>query len=244
MPRTNVALFARPNFDRATSYGNYFMGLAAGYASRNMRVIDLDTSGATKSKIFAALQEEDPIFCYFNGHGNADTYSAQNKEVVMVTCNGDESLIGRVVLLLSCSCGIRLCPSAVSKGATAVYGWVVDFTWIATEDPASDTYATGFFESVNAISNALADGKTTQEAMNLSLASWNQWIDYWTRSVDPYASQVIQWLIHDRDGQKLFGSPSARVSTPAPPIPDVGAIPVPLPFMAGYTISFLSSLIV
>jgi len=244
MPRENVALFVRPNFDRATSYGNYYMGLAAAYASRNMRVIDLDTSNATKSNIFTSLEEEDPIFCYFNGHGNADTYSAQNKEVVMVTGNGDESLIGRVVLLLSCSCGIRLAPSAVSKGATAVYGWVVDFTWIATEDPATDAYAAGFFESVNAINNALAEGKTTQEAMNLSLASWNQWIEYWIRSVDPYASQVVQWLIHDRDGQKLFGSTSARVSTLAPPTPDVGEIPVPLPFMTGYTILFLSSLIV
>jgi len=243
MPRENVALFARPSFDRATSYSNYYMGLAAAYASRKMRVIDLDKSAATKSNIFASLEENDPIFCYFNGHGNADTFSAHNKEIVMVTCNGDESLIGRVVLLLSCSCGIRLCPSAVSKGATTVFGWVVDFTWVATEDPATDVYAAGFFESVNAISNALVEGKTTQEAMNLSLAAWNQWIDYWTRSVDPYASQVIQWLIHDRDGQKLFGSMSARVSTAVPPTPDVGEIPVPLPFMTGYSILFLSMIV-
>jgi len=157
----------------------------------------------------------------------------------MVTCHGDESLIGRVLLLLSCSCGIRLAPSAVSKGATTVFGWVVDFTWVAVEDPATDPYAKGYFESVNAISNALAYGKTTQEAMNLSLASWNQWIDYWTGSVDPYASMVIQWLIHDRDGQKLFGSTSARITTPAPVPPDVGGIPLSLPLISGYSLSFL-----
>lgn len=239
MPIPGVALFVRPDFDRATSYAHYYMDLAAQYASRNMRVIDLDGNNATKSNIFAALEEEDPILCYFNGHGNADTYSAQNKEIVMVTGNGDESLIGRVVLLLSCSCGIRLAPSAVSKGATTVFGWEVDFTWIAVEDAATDPYAQGYFESVNAISNALVEGKTTGEAMNLSLVAWNQWIDYWTRSVDPYASMVIQWMIHDRDGQKLFGSTSARITTPMPPITELGKIPLPLPVIIGYSLSFL-----
>ena len=239
MPIPGVALFARPNFDGATSYAHYYLDLAAQYASRNMRVIDLDRSGATKANIFKALEEEDPIFCYWNGHGNADTFSAQNKEVVMVTCHGDESLIGRVLLLLSCSCGIRLAPSAVNKGATTVFGWTVDFTWVAVEDAATDPYAQGYFEAVNAISNALVDGKTTGEAMNLSLAAWNQWIDYWTSSVDPYASMVIQYMIHDRDGQKLFGSTSARISAPMPPMPAVGKIPLPLPVIMGYSLSLL-----
>ena len=241
MPIPGVALFVRPNFDGATSYAHYYMDLAAQYASGNMRVIDLDASGATKANIFAALEGEDPIFCYWNGHGNADTFSAQNKEVVMVTCHGDESLIGRVLLLLSCSCGIRLAPSAVSKGATTVFGWVVDFTWIAVEDPVTDPYARGYFESVNAIANALVEGKTTQEAMDLSLATWNQWIDFWTSSVDPYASMVIQYLIHDRDGQKLFGSPSATIvePTPTPPTPEIGGIPISIPAITGYSFSFL-----
>jgi len=241
MPIPGVALFVRPNFDGATSYAHYYMDLAAQYASRNMRVIDLDTNGATKVNIFEALEKEDPIFGYWNGHGNADTFSAQNKEIVMVTCHGDEALIGRVLLLLSCSCGIRLAPSAVSKGATTVFGWVVDFTWIAVENPATDPYAAGYFESVNAISNALVEGKTTGEAMNLSLASWNQSIDYWTRSVDPYASMVIQWMIHDRDGQKLFGSPSATIvePEPIPPTPEIGVIPISIPVITGYVLSFL-----
>lgn len=239
MPREGVALFARPNFDRATGYAHYYMNIAAGYAARNMRVIDLDGSGATKANIFAALEEEDPVFCYLNGHGNADTYTAQNKEVVMQTCHGDESLIGRIVLLLSCSCGIRLAQSAVSKGATTVFGWTVDFTWIAAEDPATDPYAKGYFEAVNAISNALAIGKTTKEAMDMSLASWNQWIDYWTRSVDSYASMVVQYMVHDRDGQKLFGSTSARITTPMAPMPEAGEIPLPLPLITGYALSFL-----
>ncbi|GAH92719.1 unnamed protein product, partial [marine sediment metagenome] len=63
MPIPGVALFARPLFDKATSYAHYYMDLATEYAARNMRVIDLDGNGATKFNIFAALEEEDPIFC-------------------------------------------------------------------------------------------------------------------------------------------------------------------------------------
>lgn len=241
MPRPGVALFVRPDFDVATSYGNYYMDLAATYAARNMVVVDLPGGDATKSNIFEALADVDPIFCYFNGHGNQDTYTAQNQEVVMRTCSGDETLIGRVLLLLSCSCGVRLAPSAVSKGATTVFAWVVDFTWVAVEDPATDPYARGYFEAVNAISNALAYGKTTQEAMDLSLAAWNQWIDYWMGSDNPYASQVVQWMLHDRDGQTLFGDTSARITTLAPQ-PPTGMIPVPLPFLTGFNLVFLSLL--
>ncbi len=232
MPTLGVTQFVRPNFDRATEYAHYYMGFAAEYAAEIMTVRDLAAVDATKSNILASLEADDPVFCYWNGHGNADTYSAQNKEVVMVTGEGDEVLIERVVLLLSCSCGINLAPSAVSKGATTIFAWVNDFTWIATSDPAQDIYAVGYFETVNVISNALVEGKTTGEAMSRSLASWNQWIDYWAASGDPYASLVIQWLIHDRDGQTLFGSTSATI-TVSPVMGGLGLLLLGLLLMEG-----------
>lgn len=172
--------------------------------------------------------------------GNSDTYTAQNQEVVMVTCNGDEVLIGRVTLLLSCSCGVRLAPSAVAKGAAAVFAWAVDFTWVGMEAP--DLYSQGFFEAVNAISDALSEGRTTGGGMNLSMATWNSWIEYWMGSDDPYASMVVQWMLHDRDGQRLFGSTSARVAAPTPPTPEPGKIPLPLPFLTGHALIMLSLL--
>ncbi len=214
MPKFGVVQVVRPSFDAATEFGHYFLGLAAQYAAERMIVQDLAAAEATKSNILASLAQDDPIFCYWNGHGNADTFTVQNKEVVMTTGNGDEVLIGRIVLLLSCSVGIRLAPSAVSKGAAAIFAWVMDFSWVATGDPETDVYALGFFEPVNAISNALVDGKTTEEAMTLSRLSWNQWIDYWMASDDPFASLVLQHMIADRDGQILLGSTTARIKKP------------------------------
>lgn len=228
-----------PRFDTATEYGYYYMDKAARYASNLIFVRALGVQDATRDNIDAALDSDDPVFCYWLGHGNPDTYTAQNQEVVMMTCRGDERLIGRVVLLLSCSCGVNLAPDSVQKGAQAVFAYEVDFTWVAVTEPEIDHYARGFFESVNAICNSLAEGKTAGEANKVSLASWNRWIDTWSKSDDPYASAVIQNMIHDRDGQKLFGSPSARITTPMAPPPEEVQVPLPLPLITGYALSIL-----
>ncbi len=205
MPRMGVGLFVRPDYDGPTETGHYYLGLAKDYAAeRGISVIDLPSDLAAKANIFSALETEDPVFCYFNGHGSEDRYYAQYLELVMETCLDDEVLIGRVVIILSCSCGVGLGPDAVMKGATTVFAYTIDFTWMTD-------YPEGYFESVNAISNALVDGRTTQEAMDLSLASWNDWIDYWADSEDPMAPTIIGWMIHDRDGQVLLGNPNAMI---------------------------------
>ena len=219
------------------------MGLAAEYASRRMFVRNLGAGDATRENFEASLTSDDPIFCYLLGHGNADTYSAQNQEIVMRTCNGNESLIGRIVLLLSCSVGIRLGPDAVNKGALAVFAWAVDFTWVAMEDPPVDNYAKGFFEAVNAISDALVEGRTTGEAMSRSMAKWDTWIDFWLASDDAYASMVVQQMIHDRDGQRLFGDETVSVVAPGADIITPEGMPLPLPLLTGQTLLLFSLLL-
>jgi hypothetical protein len=234
----SVALFMRPNFDTATKYGFYFMGLAIDHAlARGMRVVDLAGESARKAPYLDALAAEDPLFCYMLGHGNEDTYTGQKKEVIMKTCSGDETLIGRVALLLSCLTANRLGPSIVNKGGLAYFGWVVSFTWVVQEDydPATDRYAGGFFEAVNAISNTLADGGTTRAAMDASIAVWNRWIDYWTRSDDPYASEVVKWMVYDRDGQRLLGAEDARIHVPVPAVTPMPFIQ--MPFAAGLLVT-------
>ena len=236
MPTFGVATFVRPLFDVATTYGNYYMGLAMEYARQRMTVRDLSGPDATTLNIFASLEEDDPMFCYFLGHGNADFYTAQDQEVVFQTCQGNERMIGRNLLLLSCSCGIRLGPDTADKGALAVHCWAVDFTWVAVEDPP-DLYAQGFFEAVNAISKAHVDGFTPNQAHLMSLEVWEQWIDYWAASPDEYASLVIQHLIHDRDGMRLFGIGDTP-SSPGGGIMQPSAIELPL--IAGTTLLFFS----
>lgn len=227
MPTPGVALIVRPQFDRATDYGHYYMGLAADVLRTRMRVIDLSGSKATKPNVDASLDEDDPIFCYWLGHGNADTFTVQNQEVYMRTCQGNERLIGRNVLLLSCSVGIRLGPDTANKGALAVHCWAVDFTWIASEEPAIDKYAPGFFEAVNEIAFSHAEGQLPMVAHNRSIAVWNKWIDIWAASTDEYASMVVQHMVHNRDGQRLFGVGD----TPSTPPEEMVSIDISVPLL-------------
>ena len=237
----SVALVARPNFDVATEYGSYYLGIAANYAQKRFQVIDLYAADAVKINIFDAIVGSDPIYCYFLGHGNADVYTAQDQEVVFQTCIDNEVMAGKILLLLSCSCGIRLGPNTVSKGALAVFAFEVDFTWVATGDPATDEYARGFFEAINTINNNIVDGYTTGEAYVNSINVWNQWIDFWSASSDPYASLVVQHMVHDRDGMKLFGDETVRATYAGPVIDGIGI--TPLPFITGSAIILLSLLI-
>jgi hypothetical protein len=86
------------------------------------------------------------------------------------------------------------------------------------QDPLVDGYGISFFEPVLEVIYRLADGATTGEAFKASIDKWNYWIDYWSRSTDPFAPTILMLLLHDRDCQKLIGDEAARV---------VSAVPVP-----------------
>ncbi len=208
MPKRGVALFVRPDWDPAMMTSYYYVGLAMDYATRRMTVTDIAGDETTKANILGALETVDPAFVYLSGHGTADSYQVIDYERVMETCQEEvESLIGRVVLFKCCYAGISLAPDAVSKGAVAAFANTELFSWWEGEED-------GFFFSVNAISDALVNGLTTSEAMDHSLATWNEWIDYWLTSEDPWGPAIAALMIEDRDGQVFFGDPTATVANP------------------------------
>jgi len=239
MPIPGVALVARPLFDEATKYGNYYMGVAIKNSKNMTSIIDLSGPDATKNNMQTALANYDPILCFFLGHGNADVYTCQNQELFMQTCFGNEVIKNRNLILLSCSCGIRLGSDTANKGALAVHCWAVDFIWVAVGDPP-DEYSQGYFEAVLELWYAHDEGNLPKKADERSIAVWNKWIDYWIQSDDEYASLVVQHMINDRDGQRLYGVGDV----PSVPTPGIQIFPrIELPIIFGETLLFLSSLV-
>ncbi|KXB08615.1 hypothetical protein AKJ59_00715 [candidate division MSBL1 archaeon SCGC-AAA385M02] len=236
-----AALIVRPNFDKATGYAHYYIGEFLDYAldAGTLDVIDLEAEGATKQNVLEAIDRHDPRFCYMNGHGGPDTFTVQNKEVLMQTCSGDEVLIERVVLMFSCLTGQRLGPDMVQKGVKSYIGWTVSFSWIAQDEPEVDRYASGFFEAVNVMARMLVNGGSASMAMDASMEVWNRWIDYWAASDDDYASLVVQHMVHDRDNQILLGEGGATV---APPAISLMAVPYEAPLQAGIALLMLGLL--
>ena len=79
-----------------------------------------------------------------------------------------------------------------------------------------DVYAVSFFDPVLELLYRLMDGASTADAYRASIDKWNYWIDYWSRSEDPNAPLVLQWLLSDRDCQKLIGDPAATITVGIP----------------------------
>jgi len=107
-------------------------------------------------------------------------------------------------MLLSCVTAKELGPDAVeNKGCVTYIGYSEPFGWIFSPpagDPLVDPYARGFFEP--------------GDAFRASIDVWNRWIDFWSGSPDPMAPWILQWLIHNRDVQKLIGNETATVAVP------------------------------
>lgn len=218
MPRTGVAVSVRPNFEPATQVGSLALKhVVDAWRARGLEITDLAGNDAVRTKILEALSTQNPILCFFVGHGNEDLYTGQNYDKIFWTCDCRE-LAGRVCVALSCVTAARLGPDAVGKGALCYIGYAKDFTWImdTIQDPLLNLYARGFFEAVLEILYRLMDGATTGDAFKASMDKWNSWIDYWSRSTDSAAPSVLQGLIHDRDCQKLIGNETATITEVIP----------------------------
>jgi len=222
MPREMYATVTRPDFEHAVALGSMALQHGIEYCqSKDFIMDDLPGNNAVRTKVLESLAKQDSIFFFGVGHGRADLFTGQNLNHIFWVCNCKE-LRGRVVYLLSCITGARLGPDMVNeKGATSFLGYKEVFVWVqsAFQDPLNDPYGKAFFEPVLEIIYRLADGYTTREAYNASMAKWNYWIDYWTKSEDENAPIVLQLLIHDRDVQVLIGSEEARITRTVPEIP-------------------------
>jgi hypothetical protein len=225
MPRICVAVCTRPDFEVATYIGKLGLQHAVDYwRGKGYEIGDLVGDNAVRDKVLSELSSRDPIFFFGVGHGNPSVFTGQNYNRIFWTCNCKE-LSGRVVYLLSCSTGAGLGPDIVNKKARCYIGYKEDFVWVQEklQDPLNDKYARGFYEAVLEILYKLADGYTAGQANAASIDKWNYWIDYWSRSPDPHASEVVMWLKHDRDAQVLIGDPNATVAP--------GGAPAPIPFL-------------
>jgi len=225
VPKLNVLAATRPNFDLPTLYCYYGHSLILEEARRiGLKVHDLPGESARKAEFEEAIRIADPLFFLGEGHGIETKFTGQHLEVLMEACVNDGLMVDRVVYLLSCFTGAELGPSCVEKGCLAFLGYdkLFGFVIVAPYDPGTDPYARSFQLASNAIPFTLIRGGATGQAKRNAIAEFNRQIDYWTRSDDPFAPLVIQWLVHDRDALVLHGSEDVRVATPVARVPMIG----------------------
>jgi len=114
------------------------------------------------------------------GHGDVDTFTGQNEAILLEVGNYDPIEVkGKVIKLLSCQTGVELGPDLVKNGCAAFMGYTDDYVWVMDSDLASTPWADKEFAGkclmpvVDGL-NALLDGKSAGEALNIELESYSR----------------------------------------------------------------------
>ncbi|HUV56318.1 MAG TPA: hypothetical protein VMV84_03715 [Dehalococcoidales bacterium] len=114
------------------------------------------------------------------GHGDVDVFTGQNEAIILeVGKYGPREVEGKVIKLLSCQCGVELCPDLVANGAACAIGYTDDYVWVMDSDLASTPWADKEFAGrclmpvIDGL-NALLDGKTAREALDIELEGYSR----------------------------------------------------------------------
>jgi len=230
MPTERTMVCTRPNFDTATQYASYWVGITLRVLEESgLRITDLSGDLAIKDKLVEALLNYDPIAYWGVGHGNETQFAGQDG-YIMLEKEVDECLfIERIVHLTSCLTGVDngLLESIANAGALATIGYSVDLiVGVATgnfpDEPINEATKSLLAPDIT-IEIALADGMTVVDALLSSDEVANVEIERWRKSGHPDADIMIWAHINNRDNKVLYGLAQAEYRTLAEPLHPISA---------------------
>lgn len=144
------------------------------------------------------------------GHGDVDVFTGQNEAVILEVGKYDPKEVrGKVIKLLSCQCGVELGPDLVRNGAACAMGYTDDYVWVMDADLASTPWsdeiaATSLMPVIDGL-NALLDGKTAKEALDIELEGYS-------RNAEIEEDELVKACLEfNRDNAILEGAGGAKV---------------------------------
>jgi len=151
------------------------------------------------------------------GHGDPTAFTGQNESVILEVGKYDPKEVrGKVIKLLSCQTGVALGPDLVKNGALSVAAYVDDYVWVCDADLAARPWAdemaaTSLMPVVDGL-NALLDGKTCREALDVELNGY-------TRNAQVEEDELVKSCLEfNRDNAVLLGAENAKIR-PRPKLP-------------------------
>lgn len=207
---------------------HYWLGLAIGDASmQGFQVLDSSGPYATSYSFFDTMQKYNPEIVIADGHGDPSTLTGQSLQEVLKACFNNEVLSGKVMCAVSCLTGQRLGPDSRDKQADAYIGFVNEFSWIVSPpfDPATDPVAYSFQEIVRRMVSLSCQHQLEQiglkDLYDSVVGEFEKWENYYSvppGSEDPYATDILLCLRHDKTGLITLGK-AERYAYPTAPIP-------------------------
>jgi hypothetical protein len=204
-------VFFRSAYDDLTHYVAEYFALAVENAEKlGFKVVDLYGADANRQSLIDALSRFTPKAVVFGTHGFTNELRAYDGAVI-IGCSNDDLFKGKTVFALACQTADGLGRSSVEKGCLAYFGWMEDFIAIFDdaymENPLADPYAQSFFNpvvaGVNVMLHRIRSGATIQtvvrDVYETVITAFNAEIEYWRKIPTLTASQMLTYLIHDRD---------------------------------------------
>jgi hypothetical protein len=162
-------LVTRPNHDPATHYLYHWSEPVIDEAKRkHIPVYDLKGDKATKIIFLSYLRSKHPGLLFLNGHGDAQTVTGQNYDVVLDETVKKDFVSDTIIYARSCDSGKILGKKLVRNGAAAFIGYERKFLVVSTPSkitkPLKDPLAKLFLEPSNLIPTTILKGHTVGEA--------------------------------------------------------------------------------
>jgi len=246
-------LLWRSDFELATKYASYFVKDLARVADRlGFTTTDLAGDDAMPTRIYAALDAQDPMLVVGMGHGCINVLTAQDYRDVLWVAPGckhhshaDDNtalMANRILYSYSCYTATGLGPGVIRGGAAAFIGYKGPFCWVIgpAQDPAVDPYAPDFFHCANTVAITLLRGGSVKEAERAAKAEFDKAIKKWEASDDPRAPLCVTLLMQDRNYLVMYGREDVR-TTPMVTL-GLGWLALAIPFGIRLTITAIKKL--
>jgi hypothetical protein len=139
----------------------------------DIKIIELNGDEANRIALEKAIADYQPRLVLINGHGDHDTVTGFNNEI-LVRCDDNEGcLANRLVHALSCKTGVTLGPRCIEVGGLAYIGYTENFGFYHLDGQTRDQRLTDqlaaialdpAFEAIQ----ALVEGDTAENALRRS----------------------------------------------------------------------------
>lgn len=210
-------LITRPDYDPATKYLAHWSEEIIDLAkSKRRKTFDLKGEKVTKEELTGRISKLNPSLVVLNGHGNENSITGQNDEVLIEVGDNEEILHSRVTYAVSCRCGKNLGPKSVAAGNSTFIGYDDDFVFTSDRKflsrPLEDKRAHPFMEASNHVPISLLKGHKAADASKRSKEMFEKsYKKLLSSNSDPNALQDARFLWWNMMHQVCLGNVNVTI---------------------------------
>lgn len=209
-------LITRPHYDDTTSYLSEWSKKIIKVASeKGLDLIDLHRDRANKKELESVIEDVQPKFIIFNGHGSDREIAGQDNETLIRTGENEHLLKSKIIYARACESVKTLGHSCVNLDTLAYVGYEESFVFIVNKNKAAtpllDEFAKPFFETSNVVPISIIKGNTVNQAFLKSQEAFKKKIDYFRAHYSLESSHIMFFLRWDMLIQKALGDLSVSI---------------------------------